>query len=180
LRFSNCHGGALGGWFDTEWRWMADVKQAGVGGYGDLGTHGLDILMWWMGENGVANCTAAIANGTARYPNCDELGEGILRFKGGAIATLAAGWDDVANPMQFEVAGTEGHAIAFNEQVYFQSKQENGSDIKKPWTTLPPAKPAGFEAFLDAVCGKPAELVSVREAASRSAVMEALYQSVKR
>jgi predicted dehydrogenase len=180
LRFSNCHSGALGGWFDTEWRWMADVKQAGVGGYGDLGTHGLDILMWWMSENGVDNCTAAIADGTARYPNCDEFGEGILRFKGGAIATLAAGWDDVSNPMQFEIAGTEGHAIAFNEQVFFQSKHEKDSDIKKPWTTLPAAKPAGFEAFLDAVGGKPAELVSAREAASRSAVMEALYQSAKR
>jgi predicted dehydrogenase len=180
LRFSNCHSGALGGWFDTEWRWMADVKQAGVGGYGDLGTHGLDILMWWMGENGVDNCTAAIANGTARYPNCDELGEGILRFKNGAIATLAASWDDVANPMQFQVAGTEGHAIGFNEQVYFQSKHEKGSDLKKPWEDLPKAKPAGFEAFLDAVGGKPAELVNVREAASRTAVMEALYQSTKR
>ena len=180
LRFSNCHSGALGGWFDTEWRWMADVKQSGVGGYGDLGTHGLDILMWWMNENGVDNCTAAIADGTARYPNCDELGEGILRFKGGVIATLAAGWDDVANPMQFEVAGTEGHAIAFNEQIYFQSKHEKGSDIKKPWEDLPKAKTAGFEAYLDAVCGKPVELVSVREAASRTAVMEALYQSAKR
>src|SRR3954464_6348682 len=77
LRFSNCHSGALGGWFDTEWRWMADVKQAGVGGFGDLGTHGLDILMWWLNESGVDNCTAAIANGTARYPSCDELGESI-------------------------------------------------------------------------------------------------------
>ena len=182
LRFSNCHSGALGGWFDTEWRWMADVKQAGVGGFGDLGTHGLDILMWWLGENGsaVENCTAAISNGTARYAGCDELGEGIIRFKNGVIATLAAGWDDVANPAQFEVCGTEGHAIVFNDALHFQSKQEAGSDIKKPWTKLPDAKPAGFEAFLDAVSGKDAELVSVREAASRTAVMESLYQSAKR
>ena len=86
-RFSNCHGGALGGWFDTEWRWMADPKQSGIGGFGDLGTHGLDILMWWFGD--VADATAAIDNGTVRYPGCDELGEGLIRFKGGVIATLA-------------------------------------------------------------------------------------------
>jgi predicted dehydrogenase len=182
LRGSVCHSGALGGWFDTEWRWMADVKQAGVGGFGDLGTHGLDILLWWMGENaGVDNCTAAIANGTARYPNCDELGEGIIRFKSGAIATLAASWDDVANPLQFQVAGTEGHAIVFNDELYFQSKHEEGAEIKKPWSKdLPGAKPAGFEAFLDAVTGKPAELVGVREAAARTAVMEALYHAARR
>jgi predicted dehydrogenase len=183
VRGSVCHAGALNGLFDSEWRWMADVKQSGVGGFGDLGTHGLDILMWWMGKSGgaVENCTATIANGTARYPNCDELGEGIIRFKGGVIATLAASWDDVANPLQFQVAGTEGHAIVFNDALHFQSKREAGSDIKKPWTKdLPEATHAGFEAFLDAVTDKPAELVTAREAASRTAVMEALYQSARR
>ena len=181
LRGSVCHAGALNGWFDKEWRWMADVKQSGVGGFGDLGTHALDILMWWMGENSaVEKCTASIANGSARYPDCDELGEGIIRFKSGPIATLAASWDDVANPLQYQVAGTEGHAIVFNDAVYFQSKHEAGSDIKKPWDQLPEAKAAGFEAFLDAVTGKPAELVGVREAAARTAVMEALYQSARR
>jgi predicted dehydrogenase len=179
MRGSVCHAGALGGWFDTEWRWMADVKQSGVGGFGDLGTHGLDILMWWMGDVPVEKTTASIANGSARYPDCDELGEGIIRFKNGVIATLAASWDDVANPVQFQVAGTEGHAIVFNDEVYFQSKHETGSDIKKPWTKLPEAKHAGFEAYLDAVMGKEADLVPVRQAASRTAVMESLYEAAR-
>src|SRR5260221_7055641 len=58
IRHTNCHAGSLGGWFDTEWRWMADLAQAGVGGFGDLGTHSLDILMWLMGD--VARGTAII------------------------------------------------------------------------------------------------------------------------
>ena len=29
---------------------MADPAQAGVGGFGDLGTHSLDILLWLMGD----------------------------------------------------------------------------------------------------------------------------------
>ena len=49
-RGSNCHSGSLGGWFDTEWRWMADPAQAGCGAFGDLGTHVLDILLWLMGD----------------------------------------------------------------------------------------------------------------------------------
>ncbi len=176
-RASNCHGGALGGWFDTEWRWMADPRQSGVGGFGDLGTHGLDLLMWWLGD--VTNCTAALDNGTARYPDCDELGEALFRFKSGAIGTLAASWDDVANPVTVEINGTEGVAAIVNGKVYFQSRHVKGSDIKQPLTELPPSKVAGFEAFLDAMTGKDAELVKPREAAARSAVMEAMYQSAK-
>ncbi len=176
-RFSNCHGGALGGWFDTEWRWMADPKLAGCGAFGDLGTHGLDILMWWLGD--VTTCTAAIDNGTARYPDCDELGEGIIRFKSGVIATLGASWDDVANPITAEICGTEGHAFILNGKVHYQSKQDKTSDLKKEWTDLPPAKPAGFPAFLDAVTAKPADLVNVRDAAARSSVMEAMYVAAK-
>jgi len=58
VRASNCHNGSLGGWFDKDWRWMADPKIAGVGAFGDLGTHKLDILMWMLGD--IASVTADI------------------------------------------------------------------------------------------------------------------------
>ncbi|HET7768955.1 MAG TPA: gfo/Idh/MocA family oxidoreductase, partial [Chloroflexota bacterium] len=54
-----------------------------------------------------------------------------------------------------------------------------GSDGKQPWTTLPERVPAGLDAFLDAIEGKAATLVSAREAAYRSAVMEALYEGAR-
>ena len=89
IRGSNCHSGSLGGWFDTEWRWMADPKQAGVGAFGDLGTHSLDIMMWIIGD--VVNATAEIATVTARYgKETDETGEGLMTFQSGTIGTLAA------------------------------------------------------------------------------------------
>jgi predicted dehydrogenase len=176
-RGSNCHGGAINGWFDTEWRWMADPKRSGVGGFGDLGTHMLDLLMWWLGD--VATCTATLDKGTARYGDCDELGEGLIRFNSGVIATLAASWDDIANPVSVQIAGTEGHAAIVNGKVHFESKHVQGSDIKKPLEKLPDAVPAGFEAFLDAVTGKKVDLVPVREAAARVAVMEAMYQAAQ-
>ncbi|MBV8781942.1 MAG: Gfo/Idh/MocA family oxidoreductase, partial [Phycisphaerae bacterium] len=95
VRVSNVHEGALAGWFDTEWRWMADAAQAGCGGFGDLGTHVLDLLLWMFGD--VRRATATITNGIERYPGCDECGEGLLEFESGIIGTIAAGWDDVAN-----------------------------------------------------------------------------------
>ncbi len=175
VRHSNCHAGSLGGWFDTDWRWMADLGQAGVGGFGDLGTHSLDILMWLLGD--VARVTATVGVATGRYGDCDEYGEGLLEFSNGAVATLAAGWVDVAHPINVIVSGTEGHAYACNNQLYFKSSHVAGADGETPWTDLPEAWPHAFELFLDALVGQPdVPLVSPREAAARSVVMAALYQ----
>jgi predicted dehydrogenase len=177
IRHSNCHDGSLRGAFDTEWRWMADPVQAGGGGFADLGTHSLDILLWLMGN--VTSVTATIDVATGRYGNCDEYGEGLLQFENGAIGSLAAGWVDVAHPVRLILSGTEGHAHVANGQLYFQSKHVHGADGKAPWTKLPEAWPHAFELFLDALRGEKVPLVGAREAAVRSAVMEALYQGAR-
>lgn len=185
-RGSNCHSGALGGWFDSkpqepanDWRWMANPLISGVGAFGDLGTHSLDILLWLLGD--VQSCTAQLDPGTSRYPDCDETGEGLLRFKSGVIATLGAAWDDLADPLTLMISGTEGHAAVINGQLFFKSKHVAGADGKQPWTDLPAPLPHAFELFLDAVNGKPdVPLVTAREAAYRSAVMEALYDGARK
>jgi predicted dehydrogenase len=180
IRASNCHGGAISRWFDTEWRWMADPKVAGVGAFGDLGTHSLDILIWLMGDVGAV--TAQLDEGTRTYPGCDETGEGLLRFKNGVIGTLAAAWDDVANPVPLLISGTEGHAAIIDQKLHFVSKKSPGFNGTQPLrdAELPAAKSSGIAGFLDALVGKSGiELVSVREAAYRCAVMEAMYQGAR-
>lgn len=180
VRGSNCHGGALGRWFDTDWRWMADPKVAGVGAFGDLGTHSLDILLWIFGE--VDRVTAQLDTGTGAYEGCDETGEGMLRFKSGVIGTLAAAWDDVDNPVSYLISGTEGHAAIINGRLHFRSNKVEGMDGSQPLRNaeLPAGKPAGLDSFLNAVAGdKDAALVGAREAAYRSAVMEAMYAGAK-
>lgn len=174
VRHTNCHSGSLGGWFDTEWRWMADPAQAGVGAYGDLGSHSLDILLWMLGD--VERVTADINVVTGRYGDCDESGEGLLHFTNGVAGSMAAGWVDVADPVWLQVAGTEGHAYVAADQLYFKSQHVEGADGKSPWTALPDKQTSGFDLFLDTVEGKAAyPLVTAQEAAYRSAVMEALY-----
>ncbi len=178
IRGVNTHNGALGGWFDHEYRWMADPKQAGIGGYGDLGTHSLDLMLWLM-DQPVTKVTATTSMGTNRY-GCDELGEGILQFKGGAIGTLGAGWDDVsADPVSLEIAGTQGQAAIVNGRLYFQSSKVKGSSMRRPVADLPAQQPHPFELFLDAVTGKSEKLIGADEAAYRCAVMDALYQAAK-
>lgn len=170
-RMSNCHSGSLGGWFDTDYKWMTDRAQAGCGAFGDLGSHGIDLLMWMFGE--VEQVVASVAPGINRYDGCDELGEGILRFKNGMIATLAASWDDVASPYRLQIAGTEGHAI-LGDELRWAGKDGRWVTV----TELEPAAPAGFAAFLDHLEGNEVTLISPREAAARTAVVEALYASI--
>lgn len=176
MRHSNCHSGSLGGWFDTEWRWMADPKIAGCGAYGDLGTHSLDIILWLMGK--ATNVTADISIVTSRYEGCDETGEGLIKFESGAVATLAGGWVDVHNPVSLVLSGTEGHACVCNGKLYLKTENIDGADGAEPFTDLPEGATAGFDLFLKAVNGaESTSLVTAREAAHRSAVMEALYKA---
>jgi predicted dehydrogenase len=177
---NNRHGGSLGRWFDTDWRWMADPSIAGVGAFGDLGTHSLDILLWWMGE--VAEATGDIKVVLDNYDGCDEDGVGLLKFAGGAVGEIAAGWVSVANPVVFEVSGTKGNALLCRNELYFQSKHVEGADGKQPWPAekMPSALPHAFDLFLDAVAGKQnVPLVTPDEAAYRGVVMEAIYEGAE-
>ena len=178
VRGSTCHSGSLGGWFDTDWRWMADPKIAGVGAFGDLGTHKLDILMWLLGD--VDSATADVRTVTGRYGDCDETGEGLMQFRNGVIGTLAAGWVDIEDPVQLLISGTEGHAVVVDNLLYYRSKKVTGTDSKDPYTKLPPALPLPMNQFVDAVAGaKNQPLVTPREAAARVAVMAAMYQGAR-
>lgn len=194
VRGSNCHSGALGNWFAAkpeqpgdDWRWMADPAISGVGAFGDLGTHCLDILIWLMGE--VELATATISPGTKRYENkdaegkvsfCDETGEGMLRFKNGAIGTLAAAWDDVANPVSLLVSGTEAHAAIIHGKLYFKCDKLGIKD-DQPYTQLAAGIPSGLDSWVNTLVGLPEQkLVGPREAAYRSAVMEAMYEGCRK
>jgi len=172
VRASNCHSGAIKGWFDTDWRWMADLSQAGVGAFGDLGTHMLDILLWIFGR--IDCVTGATSLGTARYTGCEELGESLLKFSSGVIGTLTASWDDVADPVRLQVSGTKGHAILGSDLKLA------GSDGKfaKCEELLAPVS-AGLNSFLDHLTGEKSELVTAHEAYVRDIVMAAIYKGAR-
>ena len=181
-RHSNVHHGAIGGWFDPGlgwyedgFQWMTDVDKAGCGGFGDLGAHSLDILMWLLGD--VERVTAQLDRLLGKYP-CDEYGEGMLRFHNGSIGTLAAGWVDVLRPLPVLVSGTQGVAYVDNGKLFVKSDNLPGADGGE-WTDLPDELPHAFTIFLEALLGEPASLISAKEAADRSAVMQALYQAAE-
>lgn len=177
LRLTNFHAGALRGLFDTEWRWLAEPEVAGFGGFGDLGTHVLDLLLWFLGDGEVIEAvTARVGSVTGRYDDCDEYGEGLIAFESGLIGSIAAGWVDATNPVTLDLSGTGGHATVVNGELFLTCPAIAGADGKAPWQALPPMLPHAFDLFLDAIAGQvDVPLVGAREAAVRSAVMEALY-----
>jgi predicted dehydrogenase len=87
---------------------------------------------------------------------------------------------DVANPLSLQIAGTEGHAIVVQDQLYFESKKVPGSKLGTAVTGLPPGPQAPLPQWVDAVGGAAGQpLVTPREAAARVWVMEAAYESAR-
>ena len=176
MRMSNCHSGALGGWFDTDWRWMADVEQAGCGGFGDLGFHVVDIMLWMLGD--VNEVTATIKSIINKYENCDETGEGVLRFANGVMGAVSAGWVDIADPVRLQIAGTKGHATIVNGQLFLKINDDETCDGNTAIEVEEPGLPHAFDIFLQHLAGDTQHpLVGAHEAARVCAVIEAFYQA---
>ena len=182
VRHSNVHSGSLGrwfegGWFDGGWMWMTDPEISGVGAFGDLGAHSIDVLMWIFG--GISSVTAQVDKVFDHY-KCDEYGESLIRFNNGIIGTMAAGWVDVTNhTLPIMVSGTEGTIAYHQGEVFFKSEHVDGADGENAWTDLPDAMPHAFELFFDKLNGDDVPLISAREMADRASVIEAMYKAAE-
>ena len=180
---------AINGAFRSDWEWMADPKQAGVGAFGDLGTHKLDLLLYLIGDTArLEAVTASFSRPLGRYAEGEECGEAILRFDNGTIATLAASWVDLVEPSSLLITGTKGHAVIrnapgmphndWNNKLFLLTDAVEGATGKEPWTDLPEALPRPLEQYIAAVVhGERDHLVSVREAAYSSYVMDMISKA---
>ena len=178
MRHTNCHSGSLGGWFDTEWRWIADINEAGGGGYADLGAHSLDIILWVMlpACGPVKSVCGTLGTATKRYGEIDEYGAGIITFESGALAVMEASWVDPKLHAPVEIHGTKGQIIVEGGKVRYYSELVEGAD-GGDWTNLPEARPHAFELFWDKQLGQDVPLVTVEEAAEESRVMHEIYKA---
>jgi predicted dehydrogenase len=177
LRLSNVHSGAIGGWFDDEWNWMTDLDQAGVGAFGDLGSHVFDLLLWFMEGDTPKACTGYIDRVLERYPGCDEYGEGMVTFESGAVATVAGGWVDHANPNQIEVSGTNGHVRVTNGDLFLRIPDLD-TDASQPDEDLPENRDHPLELFFDAVAGADdVPLITADETAEVNRIVTEIYNA---
>lgn len=185
MRYCNCHEGALGGWFDTQWNWIANKELAGGGGFADLAAHALDIILWTLREASGGPCGevektfAVLGSATHRYGDIDEYGTGLLRFSSGAAAVVEGSWVDPKLHSPVEVFGDKGQIQIFADgrTLYFSELVE-GADGGE-WTDFPKEAPHAFDLFFDKLEGKEIAipLISIEEAAAESRVMSRMYQA---
>jgi len=178
MRHTTCHQGSLAGWFDGDYRWIADSAEAGGGGFADLGAHSLDLLLWIMccSCGPVTNVSSCLGSATARYGAIDEYGVGLVAFESGAVGVLEASWVDPKLRSPIEIHGTRGEILVVDGEVRYYSELLEGAD-GGVWTDLPPAKPHAFDLFFEALRGNEAALVSIEEAAEEARIMDVLYRS---
>ena len=177
-RFTNCHGAALGGWFDTDWRWIAEKSEAGGGGLADLGAHALDILLWTLTPvaGQPVKFAGSVGSATHRYGDIDEWGVGLVTFESGAVAVVEASWVNPKLHSPVEFHGTKGQIIVTGGKVLYYSELVSGADGGE--FTVPGANlPHAFDLFFDALEGADVPLVTVREAELGSRVMFELYRA---
>ena len=177
IEVSVAHAGALEGWFDDEWRWMADPSLAGFGALGDCGTHGVDLILWLLGDGAEpTRVTASTGTLTGRYGSIDEYGHAELEFAAGTHASVWASWVDRANPVQLIVSGSDAHATVIDGRLTYRRIGPDGREAGSQ--ALPEDHPHAFELFLDALAGGGSrELVTAAEAARCDAIVEAIYQA---
>jgi predicted dehydrogenase len=182
IAVSVTHAGALAGWFDAEWRWMADPVLAGFGALGDLGSHGLDLVLWLLGHRvEVVRVAAWTGSLTGRYGDIDECGQALLALSDGSSASLWASWIDRADPIGLVVTGTHAQAYVQGGRLSYRRAAAE-TDREASWQALPPElstdRPHAFELFLDAIAsGDGGDLVTPGQAARCSSLVEALYRA---
>jgi predicted dehydrogenase len=91
---------------DTAWFW--DESRAGGGSLLDMGIHMIDLVRWFIGQPVIE---VAAMTARARKPTpFDDNAIALLRFTGGAIASVQASWSARPHPSrEVTIYGEEGY-----------------------------------------------------------------------
>jgi predicted dehydrogenase len=105
--FSRCRYGICGRpGYEKEWR--ADPNQAAGGQFIEQGTHGIDLIRWFMGE--IAEVACMTATHYFKAQTLEDDGFALFRTASGGTACLHTSLAQWQNLFSFEVTGDEGYA----------------------------------------------------------------------
>lgn len=98
------HPGLSDGAFCGQAAWMLDPGQSGFGGFGDLGTHLLDTLLWLRPGHGLEVKQAQLI--TVSGLRLDIGGSALLAWDDQVTATVDTSWDSRPGGLHITVEGT--------------------------------------------------------------------------
>lgn len=104
--FRNAHHAAYARWFDSpELAWFAQPQLAGGGAMMDMGTHAVHLLRHLFGP--VGQVWATCGNFSGQYQAVDDYGLMLLRFAGGVLGRVEAGWVVTGGVGGLEIIGSQ-------------------------------------------------------------------------
>jgi predicted dehydrogenase len=174
-RYRNAHHAAYGRWFDSpDNAWFTDPELAGGGAFMDMGTHAVHAMRSLLGP--AEQVWATIRNVSGEYPDVDDHGIAMVRFAGGVLGTIEAGWVQTGGPRGLEITGSR--ATLYNDPQRGHVVAEPGQD---PVAMEPaPAKPTRVDRLVAVIRGElPASELAedLAAAADAVAIVEACYES---
>jgi predicted dehydrogenase len=161
------HDGLPSGAFAGETAWMLDPDRAGVGAFGDLGTHLLDALRWLRpgAELAVRNAHLTVAADQA----VEVAGTALLTWGETVPCTVSTSWVSKPGGLSVRLEGTDATAVVEGGRLTV-SGAENFSRMG----TSPDARDA-FRAF---VCGgRASDRPTTADAVAVAELVDETYQS---
>ncbi len=105
--FTRCRYGICGRpGYEKEWR--ADPLQAAGGQFIEQGTHGIDLIRWFMGE--IAEVACMTSTHYFKSQTLEDDGFAMFRTATGGTASLHTSLVQWQNLFSFEITGDEGYA----------------------------------------------------------------------
>ena len=158
--------------------WFVDPKEAGFGGFGDIGIHAIDALRWWIGRE-AKSIYAQIYHGVGAKLDVDTMGTAMIEWEGGAVSTLTAGW---YNPpgfpsfldARFEVVGTKMAATTDHPYADFRLSDQQKNETIATWR---PDIQGLVDAFVTSVREDYPPPISGEDASAALAITLAAYRS---
>ncbi len=78
----------------ADYSWLIDPREAGGGGFLDIGIHAIDALRWLAGSE-ARRVYAQVSTALHEGLSVDDIGTMTVEFENGVVGALSAGW---ANP----------------------------------------------------------------------------------
>lgn len=166
--------------WEENFDWRGDVRQAGGGVLLDQGYELIDLLVQLMGlPDSVYAAMAGVSRPGGRYSyDTEDTAAVICRFAGGAVATLHACWTAGPAEWSLELFGTQGSLVIEREQVLARDLSGAVRNRRQAQGGDPLA--GQVEAFLSTLANPPPRFTStLRQHLPAMAVMQAAYLSAR-
>ncbi|NHN29255.1 Gfo/Idh/MocA family protein [Paenibacillus agricola] len=163
------------GWLPAQ---FFNLEQAGGGAMIDLGCHPMYLARLFLGLPESVSANYGYVTGKEVEDNAVT----VLRYAGGALAIIEAGFVNAFSPFVIEVHGTEGSLLysTHNNKLFVRStKMGEGSKEWQVIETLPENRPTAYQQWVDHIQKNTTATENIRLALDLTRLMEASNQSAR-